>query len=615
MHKAGATKITLLSIIFLFKISFLLSASHFQVDSLLNDLIFNARYDQAIVIAQKEINAGTDPYSKLHFLLKISEIYTYKNNPEKAIEILKEVFVNQNSATKYINETDFLYCLDMAMVLRKSGKNTEGIQWLKKSEFFLKKLKNPWPADVARLYLLLGKSSYEKRDSVNAIRYFSKSIHVLSENSLPEKTAKLTSLSYLQLAYLFSGNIRMAKRIEAKTDSVLHSIVNKNHPSLFNFYLNLSFIYLNYKFNIHKAEDALDLASEIINKCCSSTDPDYGLLYCYKAQLAYQEHDSEKALGYFRQAETYLLKNQDLAPYMYLLYFDLANTYYFYVNDFQNAILNYKKVFENGNTWLKQSHNNSLVLSGYCYLELGDTLKAVSYIKKGTKATEEGYMVSNREVVYTYRCLAGFYLNIGQEEMAYRYFQKAYEKSLMNIVGWDLQADIITNLANYHRDKGDFQIALNLYQTAIDKAFNDTSDFTKGSLFCDETELIEIFNNKGYALYQLYEKKDKNIQHIKDALSCQKFAIRLIESRLGYLDNESSQFNWLEIVQTTFNNAVLYSTLLYNLIHDIKYADAGYQYAEKSRMMIILIASHNNNMKKFAGVPDSLINKEILLHN
>ncbi len=42
--------------------------------------------------------------------------------------------------------------------------------------------------------------------------------------------------------------------------------------------------------------------------------------------------------------------------------------------------------------------------------------------------------------------------------------------------------------------------ALKLYQTAIDKAFNDSSVFASGSQFCDEIELIEILNNKGYAL-------------------------------------------------------------------------------------------------------------------
>ncbi len=148
-----------------------------------------------------------------------------------------------------------------------------------------------------------------------------------------------------------------------------------------------------------------------------------------KAQLAYQEHDSEKALGYFRQAETYLLKNQDLSPYMYLFYFDLANTYYFYKNDFQKAIENYRKVIENNNPWLKRAHINSLVLSGYCYLELGDTVMAISCIKNGINAAETGSRVSEREKTYTYRCLAGLYLNIGQEELAHQYFQKAYEKA------------------------------------------------------------------------------------------------------------------------------------------------------------------------------------------
>ncbi len=41
--------------------------------------------------------------------------------------------------------------------------------------------------------------------------------------------------------------------------------------------------------------------------------------------------------------------------------------------------------------------------------------------------------------------------------------------------------------------------------------------------------------------------------------------------------------------------------LLYNLTHDISYADAGYQFAEKSRMMIILMASRDKKIKKYHG--------------
>ncbi len=119
-------------------------------------------------------------------------------------------------------------------------------------------------------------------------------------------------------------------------------------------------------------------------------------MYCYKGQLAYQEHDSEKALGYFRQAETYLLKNEHLSPYMNLIYFDVANTYYFYKNDYQKAIENYTKVIENNDPWLKRARLNSLVLSGYCYLELGDTARAISCIKNGIKAAETNARVANQ---------------------------------------------------------------------------------------------------------------------------------------------------------------------------------------------------------------------------
>ncbi len=615
MCKVNATKFSVFCIIFVFKISILFGSSSSQVNSVLENLIFNAKYDQAIIYAEEAMNQSTDPDIKMFLLLKQSEIYTYKNCPEKAAEILRKVDLNLNSSGESINELNFLYSLNMALVLREKGRNIEAVKWIRRSEYFLKMIKNPRPIDAARFYFLSGKFRYETRDSINAIRYFKKSIKILSENSLPEKTERLTCLSYLQLAYLFAGNPDQARVIEAKSDSVYQSLANKNHPSLINYYLNQSFIYLNYDFNIHKAEKALQFSTEIVHKFYSSIYSNYGLLYCYKAQLAYQEHDSEKALGYFRQAEIYLEQNSDFAPYMYLLYFDLANTYYFYINDFQKALTYYRKVIENSNPWLKRSHVNSLVLSGYCYLELGDTLMAISCIKKGIGATEKGFLASDREKTYTYRCMAGFYLNIGDEEKAHLYFQKAYEKSKIYHAGWDLETDIITNLANYHRDKGEILKSLKLYQNALDIAFGDTSVFAHGRKFCDEVELLEILNNKGYALLQLFEKQDRNFQHLKEALSCQKIAIRLIEKRLGYLDNEISEYNWLAIVQTTFNNAVLYSTLLYNLTRDINYAEAGFQFAEKSRMMIVLMAIRNNKLTKFSGVPDSLIEKERQLHN
>ncbi len=510
MRNARSTVIAVLSLLFLSGFlnipdSSLFGNSNFYLkNSFIDSLVFNANYDRAIIALEKAIDQlNEDTHSKLYLFLKLSEIYIYINNTKKAAELLREVELQ--TPDKADEQLDFLHSLQMAMLLRKSGKTKESGTWLKNSELMLLKVKNPEHLDAAKLYMLLGKHCFESRDSIHAIQYFQKSIKILSAESMPERIAKITSLSYLQMVYLFSGNKRMAGHTEAKADSVYHTISNKNHPALLRYYLNLSFIYLNYNLNINRAQTAIQYASEIINHY-SPTDPDYGLLFCYHGQLAYQEHDSEKALGYFRQAETYLSENPDLAPYMYLLYFDLANTYYFYKNDFRKAVENYTKVIDNDNSWLKRAQINSLVLKGYCYLELGDTAKAISSVKKGIYIAETGTRVSGTEKTYAYRCLAGLYENIGQPELSCQYFQKAYENAEFYNVDWNLKTDIITNLGNCLRDKGDIHSALKMYQPAIDKAFSDTSVFEWGNQFCDEIELVEILNDKGYALLQLYQR-------------------------------------------------------------------------------------------------------------
>ncbi len=216
--------------------------SFVPVDTIIEELIFNAQYDDAIVVANKAINQiKENSCFKFHLLLRLSEIYIYKHNPEKAAEILHEVPLKNNTSQIANNELEFLYSLAMARMLRESGKNGEAVKWMKKSELFVRKINNPENPDVAKLYILLGRHSYETQDSINAIRYFSKSMNILSGNSLQDKMAKITSFSYLQLAYLFYGNFNKARQVEAKADSTYLTITEKNHPSLLNFYLNTSF--------------------------------------------------------------------------------------------------------------------------------------------------------------------------------------------------------------------------------------------------------------------------------------------------------------------------------------------------------------------------------------
>ncbi len=54
-----------------------------------------------------------------YLLLKQCEIYTYKNNPDKAIQILQEVALKIHSKVKPNEEINFLYFLDMAMAIKR----------------------------------------------------------------------------------------------------------------------------------------------------------------------------------------------------------------------------------------------------------------------------------------------------------------------------------------------------------------------------------------------------------------------------------------------------------------------------------------------------------------
>jgi CHAT domain-containing protein len=499
-----------------------------------------------------------------------------------------------------------------ALELRSKGNFEKALPYLEKSLTYVSIQVNP--DNAVRLYQELAKAKYESREFKTGITYLNYSLPFLKRDDSKTRMQLLTTFSLLQLLFLSNHDQKEGYRFEQKSDSLYSLVKSQEDPSLLSFYLTNCLTYLHFRLNTSKARESLSHAGNIILRTCIESDINFGLLYYYKSQLSYHLRDSEKALGYFSQAWSFLEKYPALIPYMPLLYFNLANTWYFHKDDYDQALIYYQKVVRSRDPWLVSAHTSSLVLSGYCYLGKGDTLKGIQCMKQAIHDALYIPEIPRKELAYTYRCLAMVYSQTRNEIQSIQYLNKALEEALKYHADESLTSTILCNIGNHMRDFVNPPAAMVYYQRALETAhYNPNYDYDSEPLMND-AEIIDILNNQGYAFSILYEMNGQD-HFLKEALACQELGIRAIERRILELDDENAEFSWLSTIKTTFDNAVSYASELFHITNDFRYADKAFQYAEKSRMLVLLLSHEDNQIKKYAGIPDTLIKNTTDLHN
>jgi CHAT domain-containing protein len=592
------------------------------IDSLFENYRSNAEFDKAVILIDHSLSLiSNNTEREVNLLIMKSEIFMDQGDLATARQLLENANEIRIKIPKDHLEVDFLYALTKGDLMSQSGQKKNSHQWLSKAKNLLKTTKGNQNSDAAQLFAALGAASFEAHDSANAFRYFEMSINQAPKSTFAGKILTLTSLSFLQLLGNYFNRLDLANQAKARSDLLIDSIKLPNHPALLTYYLNMISLYLNVHYDMLHANQTLDKAAGILKRYYNSGYYKYGLLYYFKGQYVYLLQDFEKAYGYLKQSEKYLDKYPNLEVFMYQTYFLLGNIYFFYKKDYNYSIQYYNRACLTKNEWLKTALVKCYLLSSYSYLALGDTVNAITHAKKGIEILKRRSSRYKGDLLaYSYRCISGIYQEIGKTDSAYRYLLKSFETSQKDATDRNLKATIARDLGFYYKSKGEYMLALQKYQQALilcSKNFTDTSILANPvkADFASEEIMIETLNMKAYTLYLLFVNNGRDVRILDLALKCHELSVKNLEKRIIDMDNENSEFKYIDKIKVSYNNAVSYSTLLYTLTGNISYAEKAFQFAEKSKMLIILINSKDKNIKKYAGIPDSLIKRETILRN
>ena len=580
------------------------------------------------VLGEKHINLATvynflgSVYKSLSDFDKSFDYYT------KSLEMRKEYFGENslevadsyyNLATAYNLKSDFVKDLELNMkalsIYRKllgenslkvaDSYNNIGLLHSDLSEFdvaigFLNKslsiklsVLGEMHTSVADTYYNLGSLSSKKSDYDNALRYYQKAISI--RKNLLEEISSGVAESYHKMGELYKFLSEYDKSLEYYQKALLIKLklFDENHLSVANSYNGIGEVY------------------------CLKTEFDKGLEYFFKALEIFKnvlgEKNSSVASSYNNIGAAYDSKGE----------FEKALSYH------SRSLEMNRELFGEGSVAVANNYNSI----GIVYSSLSDGGKYLEYMQKSSGLYRELLGEQSSDIALVYNNMGVYYSNEGDNEKALEYHlrslgirQKLFGKKHIEII------QSYSNIANIYGNEGDYSRAIEYFQKGLCAnviGFDDTTHlvllpkideyldhqflmealFQKGQIFeilADSSIRIDKPGIKNLTKVELYklslqnfilcdqviDKARKNISLLTDKMALGDFSSQIYEAAIKVS---------IKMIESGKKNG------------SNPYLDIAFNFSEKNKSMVLLEAMAGQEGLKFAGIPDSLLEREHFL--
>ncbi len=602
--------------IFLLLILKVLSVYSINTDSLLNISLQNANFEGALKLVDQCRKQAVTKERNATLLLKTVDIYLRLGKADAAKSAMDEAEALFSKISYPSAELEFQHALQKGRYFAFTGNQADELIWLHRAEKQINYLNGNDPDDVSRLYGELGSYYDDLSDYPAAIRYYQLAANRQKTDRVYGKIMQIYYNACLANDFWTRNETDKAVGLITPCLDYLDSTTDPYHPALLEVYFNVARYCINANNDYTTAEELLVKATRIMNKFFPPDHYLIGKLYFSKSQIEYAKSDYERALFFSLQVQKISDKYPVLIGYQVQNYYKLAAIYYWYKHDYKKAIELCRLGLGN-NKRFGLSFVYYLYLTGISYLRMSEIPLGMDYLGKAVRISSESSSPSELGICasanYEMSRIASSEKNIS---MIFHYLNEAIRTSKKI-------SDRNTQLAKFYNELGrayflntnDYRAMLNSVQLSIIsgcKTFSDTMITANPPLhdIVAAYPLIVSFMFKAYGLYLLYEKQPDKLNYLELALECQELSVKLYERTLIDIKDENSGLHLADVYVDDLNNAVSYSTLLYLKTKDRQYAEKALEYAEKSKMQVMLIKTLKENDLRHSGLPDSIINKE-----
>ncbi len=351
------------------------------------------------------------------------------------------------------------------------------------------------------------------------------------------------------------------------------------------------------------SKDMLDIETQI-------------LVLIIKARILIKFGDFEKAIQYISLAlQVYNQNNVDNARILSKIYreygsinssekkYDVALSWFLKEAEVSESI---------GSSVYKWTITNNLA---HGYRLAGDFDKARFYFDKVLEYTISLFGDNSQSNISRYILHGDFLCESGDAEEGKAYLKKALSLSLsLEGINSDKTAWAYEFLAQHSKDEG-LSRSIELFDRAI-------------AILARKTELPEeglprvsqLNSYQTVELFRVVEKKVKAIEELYTLDPTQKHLITL-QQHYGYLVDlieksktvqmsEASKMEMMANFTDFYNKAITIALDLYEQTGSLAWAEEAFSIAERSKASLLYEQIRESEARQFAGIPDSLVNKE-----
>jgi CHAT domain-containing protein len=528
-------------------------------------------FKRAFQLASKQFKPDSPEMAETYYYLGRSAGCSRKHeegiaNLKKSIQ-LKRTLNGEGIEVAY----DYTY---IGYLFTNMGLHDSAHHYLDKALRIREKSLSPDDIELAHTLYNLGRNFENQYELGKALEFHTRALKIRMAKLDPGHESLSHSLHQLGSAYQKLGNYdraleycQMALDISIKAFGQVHTNVVANYYTIG----NLHGFMFNYPEAIRYIKEGNSVYEQIYGDK-SDILPTYeaylGRLYGFIG-----EHDA--ALKSFKQAQSHAEKN--LTPnhaYLGIVYNIIGD--YYSVNNDQALAQNY---FDKAIRIFKSSMGNGSVREADVLGRMG----LMNVKSKNFKKAHEHYQ---------------FALDIYLSKMGSKNSKVA---SLYQYIG------------EAYLEQSDFQKALTQYQKAFESVSTGFKDTLVSNPTIDQLDnkpmALQIVKKKAFALAKA-SKANHSLNDLKLSLTNYLYAIELIDDiSIGY-NLESAKVELEKESRSIYSSAIQIAYQLYLETKDNQFVQDGFLISEKSKSSMLLENIRDREAKTFAGVPDSLIDKE-----
>ncbi len=527
---------------------------------------------------------------------------------------------------------------------------SQGIFYLKRALELRRKIFGEIHSETAELHFILGFFYEKKRAYDDAIACLGEALNICLESSGGEQELLANIYHSLGVNYGKKGQYERAIEFQKKGLELQKRLFGEKHGDVARSHFNLGVSYSKkgeYAQATTHHEKALAIRLEVFGR----EDPAVAESYHQLAINSDNKGYYNKALEYKKKALGLYLKlfgenNLDVAAAYHNIGVSYGNK-----GDDDRAIEYFEKAMII-QIRLLGKHNPDVALTcfnlGASYDNKGDYERAVEYKKRALVLQIEAFGEKNIDVADTYHSLAGTYNNKGEYNKALLLYEKALaiRSELLGkshpalALSYSDLGQCYYDQSNYTKAAETIQKALNIQlQTPENNhpevatthrrlalAFLKKGNIKKAEYHLGQSLRILTYRNKGLSSANSNAQPAKTLQSI-GSLQREKYindgsVQNLLQSQKNYLkalsslDHQSKTLSpagrstLAKEAAEVYNGALLTNHLLYQLTDSLHYLAESFELAERSKAFLLYEAMQESDALAFAGLPDSLLERE-----